>query len=156
MTRSIGYCTLIVGFGVIICITAYSPHWINDKNNFLFNFVNHEFLSLLGVIVSLTIASTGQLHLSLNELEREAGKRFLFKTRSNVKTSAYCLIILFVAALFLVVLKGALFNEPSDWKDTAFAFINGSAIMIVLWSSLILASIIQIIFRVEPDLQHSS
>lgn len=151
MTRTLAYCILVALCAVFTCISAYSPSWINDNNSFLASFVNHEFLALLGVIVSITLASMGQLHLTLNEIEKDAGQRFLFKTRRNVKSSAYALILLFIFGLLLVVVKGSISGANSASKDhIAFAFINGASIIVVVWASMILASIMQAVFAITP------
>jgi hypothetical protein len=138
---------------VVICISAYNPSWINDHNHFLAGFVNHEFLALMGVIVSITLASIGQLHLSLNEIEKEAGQRFLIKTRANVRNSAYALILIFVFGFFIVIVKGSIAGANPGVKDhIGFAFINGGAVIILAWASMILTSIVQAVFAIKPRL----
>lgn len=151
MTRTFAYCCLVAMVAAVVCVAAFNPSWINDKNTFLAAFVNHEFLALLGVIVSITLASMGQLHLTLNEIEKSAKERFLFRIRRNVKSSAYALIFLFLVGFVIVILKGTIVAPNGDGKDhPAIAFLNGFAIVVVVWTLMILASIMQVVFAITP------
>ena len=78
-----------------MCITIYNPSLINDDNKFLKSFVGYEFVSLLGVIASITIATTSQIHTMLNDIERAANKRILHKTRHGIQTDVLILIGIF-------------------------------------------------------------
>src|SRR5690606_5909899 len=106
MSRSIAYCVLIVSAALVVVLAAAAPSVLSDeKNSFLKDFVNHEFLNVLGVILAITLASAGQIHLALNRIEERQQKIFLIKTRAGVRSAAYWLIGLFLLAVVLVVVK---------------------------------------------------
>lgn len=145
MTKSVAWCVLIAGIVLVCVLASYSPAVLGDSNGFLKNFVNHELLAILGVILAITIASAGQLHLTLNEIERNHGTPGSFdKTRDGIRSAAYWLIALFLIAVLVVVAKPLLASTP--WAETLF---NGGAIVILLWNGLILISIMQAIFAIK-------
>lgn len=146
MTKTLGYCILVMALATVLCVSAYAPAWLNDSNEFMKGFVNHEMLAIMGVIVSITLACTAQLHLTMNEIERNVGKSILTNTRAGVKQAATALIVLFVLSLLVVFVKGVLPNESPQ----ARSIVNGLALIIVLWAALILASITETIFAVRP------
>lgn len=146
MNRTIAYCLLIAGMVIIGALTISAPTILSDQNTFLKGFVSFELLNLLGVVVTITLASAAQLHLSFNRIE----ERFrttdgLAKTRRSVRDGAYWLIRLFVMALVLVVVKPMM---PDDaWISSA---LNGFAIWIVFFNVLILVELTQLVFAIEP------
>lgn len=147
MTKSIAYCTLIASATLIAILASYSPSVLSDNNKFLVGFVTHEFLSILGVILAITIASAGTLHLNLNEIEKEHKAPGTFKkTRAGIHSAAYWLIALFLGAVAVVVIKPLVAN--TEWAQTIF---NGLALIILVWNGLILITITQTIFAIKPE-----
>jgi hypothetical protein len=145
--RAIGYCALIVCIAAVIIIAAVAPFPLSDKNDFLKGFVNHELLATLGVILAITIASAGQLHLTLNDQEIKYKQPGAFKnTRDGVKKAAYWMIALFFFAVVDVIVK-PLVPKTQTWE----ALTNGAAVVIVLATILILVSIIRLVFAIKPD-----
>jgi hypothetical protein len=148
MTRTIGFCTLICAATIVIVIAASSLSMISDKNDFLHHFVNHELLSLLGIIMTITLASAANLHLEFNKIEERFKQRGLTKTRHGVMQSAYCLIGLFFISVVIVVTKPiAAHNEVSE------ALFNGAALFVLLWNILILIEITQMAFAIRPTIE---
>lgn len=138
----LGLLALTIGMGVISFI---QPTWLSDQNAFLRNFVNHELLAVLGVIVTITLASAANLHLEFNRLEEAFGEGFE-EARTATKAYAYLLIGLFAVALVLVVLKPILASEP-QWQS----LFNGAAIMIIALNILSLLDLTSAVFAIPPD-----
>jgi Trk-type K+ transport system membrane component len=146
MTKSVAYCTLIVAGGLVIAVSLCSPGILSDSNRFLREFLNHEFLGLLGVILAITLASAAQIHLAMNRVEeryRQSGG--LGKTRAGVKSASQALIFLFVLGVLVVVIKPIIATEP--WQQSLF---NGAALFVVLWNVLLLISITRTVFAIKP------
>ena len=140
------YLALLIGSGLsILVIAAARPSWIGEENQFLANFVNHEFLNLLGVILAITLASLSQIHLKLNEIEEKINKKVMAGSRAEVKSSAIWLIGLFVAAVIVVLVK-PLIRECGIGAE----FSNGVALWILLFNVLILSDGTLSIFGVGP------
>ena len=136
-------CFLVVSVGIWICLIAAKPETIDDTNLFFKDFVNHELLNVLGVIVAITLASAANLHLQFNELEDAAKKQFLVKTRRSLTNSVYLLILIFGTALLVVILK-----PISAASSEVQAFFNGLATILLIVSLLTLVDISRLVFKV--------
>jgi hypothetical protein len=148
MTRSISYCLLIAALTVVVSCTVIKPDLLGDKNEFLAHFVNQELLALLGIIMTITLASAANLHLEFNKIEERYKRRGLTNTRHGVRQGAYCLIWLFSTSIVIVVLKPILADGPA-WQS---AF-NGLALVVLLWNVLILIELTQLAFAIEPHIE---
>jgi hypothetical protein len=148
MTRSISWCILICALAVVVICALAMPSLLADSNSFLYNFVNQELLAILGIIMTITLASAASLHLEFNKVEERYQKVALIETRRGVKQGAYCLIGLFVFATVLVVVK-----PFAHGNVTLEALFNGIAIFVLLWNVLILLELTQLAFAIKPDIQ---
>lgn len=145
--RTIFYCSLICLSAIVIVLSATAPNVLGNENDFLRGFVTHELLSILGVIVAITLASSANLHLKFNEIEEKYGQPGgLADTRRRVHQGAYWLISLFLVSVLIVVLKPNFVGSP--WAES---LINGSCIVILVWSVLIMVAITRLIFSIKPD-----
>lgn len=145
MTRSIAYCLLIVSAGSLLTISVMTPAYLSDANTFLKNFVTHELLGVLGVILAITLASAAQIHLTLNRIEEDYGQSKFVKTRANIKQSAAWLIGLFGLAVLLLVVKSNLGSG-----DVSTAICNSVALLIIMGEILILIDITELVFAIPP------
>lgn len=136
---------LIFLFAMMMIVSWLQPSWLSDQNSFLLNFVNHELLAFLGVIVTITLASTASLHIELNRLEEGYNEGFS-EARSAIKAYAYLMIWLLFAAIGLVIVKPIL----ADGKSSLQAIINSLAIMIVVLNLLTLVDITRAAFSIPP------
>jgi uncharacterized protein YacL len=147
MTRNIAITSLIAALAVVLVCAIYNPSYLSDKNSFMHHFVNHELLALLGIIMTITLASAASLHLEFNKFEERAKKRFLTKTRRNVMQGAYGLIFGFLLAVVIVVFKPLL--PPSEGAQ---AVANGLALIVLLFNVLILLDLTQLAFAIQPQI----
>jgi hypothetical protein len=145
VNKIVSRCTFIVAVGVWVVLSITAPWVLGDANTFLKNFVNHELLGVLGVIVTITLASAANLHLQLNRIEDEFKKTFLTSTRRAVKQSAFSMIVIFAIAVVDVVVKPLL---PSG--DMSASFANGIALLVILFAILVLIDLTQLVFKIEP------
>lgn len=143
MNRTIAWTALIGILTVLLTISASAPYLLSDEGNkFLAGFVNQELLSLLGVIVTITLASAGNLHLELNKMQDRTKLPFT-RTRKAVKLSAYSLIAILAAAGALVVVKPML---GPDMRATAAC--NAVAIVLIVFSLFVLIDMTRTIFAI--------
>jgi hypothetical protein len=149
MTRSIAYCTLICAVAIVIVCAVYNPELISDKNKFLHDFVNHELIGILGIILTITLASAANLHLEFNKIEERYQRRGLTDTRKGVRQGAYFLIALFIFGVLLVLTKPVF--AFGDASETVF---NGFALITLLWNVLILLELTQLAFAIQPDIKN--
>ena len=120
------------------------PSTISDKNDFLKNFVNHEFLSLLGVMTTINLGSVANLQFSLNKLQSYFGKDFP-NTRKTLKRSAYSLLFIMLISFLVVIIK------PNFLKyEYAQAIFNSLAIMFFLCSLSVTFDITKASLMIPP------
>ncbi len=91
MNRTVALCIFICSAATCVVLSVVAPTVLSDRNSFLKGFVSHELLVLLGVIVTITLASAANLHLELNKLEEPVRKRVFGPTRAAIKRAAYWL-----------------------------------------------------------------
>jgi len=149
MNKTISWC-LIIAITIIVVILSFKAPWVlSDQNIFLKNFVNHEILNFLGVIVAITIGSIANLHLELNKLEEQIKKEVFTGTRSSLKRSIYCLIGTLVITIILAVIKPLIVKTSLDLMVSSF--VNGFALIVVFVNILTLIDILQATFKVKPN-----
>jgi len=145
VNKTIASCSLIVWVGLWFLLVAAAPWSISDSNSFLKGFVNQEFLSFMGVVVTITLASVANLYLALNGLEDRVDRPIFIKTKSHIRHSAYMLIAMLVCSLVLVVLKPLIVCG-----ERSAAFVNGASITVVWISILILIDLTKAAFNLDP------
>ena len=104
--------------------------------------MNHEFLNFMGVVVTITLASTANIHIALRRKEEAAGEEFLKGTRDKVKKSAFSLIWAMFFSVVLLVVKPLL---PT--VDEVSALTNAAGLGIILWGILIILDITKLAFK---------
>lgn len=145
MNKTIASCSLIVWAGLCISLVAAAPWTISDSNSFLRGFVNQEFLSFMGVVVTITLASAANLYLALNSLEDRVDRPIFVRTKNHIRHSAYMLIVMLVCAFVLVIVKPLVVCG-----ERSAAAINGAAISVVWISVLILIDLTKAAFNLDP------
>jgi hypothetical protein len=146
MNNLIGYLILTVLALSLAAVAFYEPQIISNHNSFLCGFVDQDLLGVLGFIVAITAASASSVHLELRRLEAEYKFRNGFEnTRKEVKRGAFALLLLFLVAFALVILKPII-----STNERIEALVNGAAIVIVVWNVLVLIALLQLAFKVGP------
>lgn len=138
---------MITATAAWIVLSVAAPWVLSDQNGFLKDFVGSEMLGFLGVVVTITLASTATLHFELNRLETVAQKRGFPKTRLALRRSAMWLIGMLFIAVALSVAKPWIGSS-----NIATSMANGGALLIVLFNILVLIDLTQMAFRMGPDL----
>jgi hypothetical protein len=147
MNKAVAWCLLICFTAIMLALVICYPTAISDHNEFLHHFVNQELLALLGIIMTITLASAANLHLEFNKIEERHKKRALTGTRAKVKQAANCLIVLFTVSVAIVVCKPLM-----DETERLQAVFNGAALFVVLWNVMILVELTQLTFAIKPEI----
>ena len=145
MNPSLAVILLIVWVAASGSIIITHPSWLSDENDFLKNFVNHELLAYLGVIVTITLASVANLFVSLLKIEEDRSAVIFRKTKRDLKHISIALICTLATALPLVVLKPVL--PEVEWLQALF---NSLGIWLVIFSMLLLADATLALFELDP------
>ena len=143
---------LYVGLAAVAIVLASMvtcrPAWMSDDNQFLREFVNHEYLNVLGVIFAISLASLAQAHLSLNRIEEQRQEEYFNETRREIKKAAHLLIGLFGLAVVIVIGK-----PLACTTQTETAIANSFAIFILAMYVLVLLDITMAVFDLKPDIK---
>lgn len=151
MSKTVSYCILTVSVALVFALSACAPTVLSDRNSFLKEFVGKGLLDVLGVILAITLASAGNLHLALNQIEERHGRHGFARMRGGIHMAAGFLIGLFVFAVILTVAKAAL--ATSDWSQSLF---NGLGLVVLLWNVLLLISLTEGVFAIKAEIPSSS
>lgn len=95
-----------VAFFCGIVILAVDPDFF-QSNNFLKDFVNHEYINILAVIVTVSMVSVVQLHLEYTRIERRFQAKVFSKARQAINDSARLLTLLLIFAFFISMAKSS-------------------------------------------------
>jgi hypothetical protein len=122
------------------------PGPLSDDNAFLKGFVNHEFLSFMGVVVTITLASAANLFVELNKLEDRHDKDLFPRSKADVRDSAYALVGALIAAVCIVTTKPwlALLGERGE------TLANCLALGAIGFSIMIMIDLLQAAFNLDP------
>lgn len=146
MSKAVSYCIIVVAAGLVLSLSACAPNVLSDQNSFLKEFMGQGLLDVLGVILAITLASAGNLHLALNQIEERHSRRGFANMRSGIRMAASYLIGLFVVAVVLTVAKPAL--GAAAWAQSLF---NGAGLIVLLWNVLLLISLTEGVFAIKAE-----
>lgn len=150
MNKTVAQCTVISFIAVWIILSVAAPWVLSDGNALLASFISQGgFISFLGVVVTITLASAANLHLELNKMEEKIQKRIFAKTRISLKKSAFWLIGMLVIGIVLASTKSLVCST-----ETAQSFFNGACLLIVLFNVLVLIDLTQTAFALEPSIKN--
>lgn len=144
MNSTIALVLLILWTAISASSTIFLPGLFSDKNSFLREFVTHEFVSFMGVLVTITLASSANLFVELNKLEERRGVAFPV-SKKHVTDSAYALIGALVTSLLLVIVKPWV-----GWGEHGQSAVNCFALAIIGFSVMILIDLTQAAFGLDP------
>ena len=108
---------------------AVSVSWptLFAKNKFLLDFVTHEYVNVLAVLVTVSMVSVVQIHLEYTRIERRFKMRVFNEARKAVNLSAVVLVTILAASFLLSFLRA----EVAD-NDFWTSIIHIAALMTIL------------------------
>ena len=145
----VAWLLMIAALTCAVSVSACAPN-VLASNAFFDGFVNHEYLNILAVIMTITIAGSAQIHLELNKIEEQRGAELFRDVRLDVGQSCLFLIVGFIAGIIIVALK-AIMEDPR-----LESFMVGLALVVLLGYVLVLHDIVGSIFEIKPLLAGKS
>lgn len=141
---------IVIGMVVVALSATFCAPQFFGSNKFLSAFITFELLNILAVILTVTLASIANIHLSLNRIVRAAfkdktkGKARADAVRREINQNGWLLLWLFIVACCLVFLKGGL--DDNDIRG--FSFVHSIGLVLLLTSLLVLCDIYQVIYAI--------
>lgn len=145
MNSTIAIVVLILWAAISLSASAFLPFIFSDKNAFLKGFVTHEFVSFMGVLVTITLASAANLYVELNKLEARRSGLVFDESKQHVRDSAYALIGSLIVSLVIVVSK--------PWVGLGLhgqSLVNCFALGVIVFAVMILIDLTQAAFDLDP------
>lgn len=139
--------TLIVTGGVLLVMSICAPA-VLSKNAFLVGFINHEILSIMAVIMTISIASIATIYIWFNELEAKHERRVFGAARREINQSAFAFIALFVGQLICLFVRSLPIFTNSD---IAVSIFNGISLLLLLSSVITLWDIMAVVRALTPE-----
>lgn len=144
MKRDSAHGVIVAVFGVTAMATAAVPH-VLANNTFLTGFVNHEIMAFLIVVLTITMASVANIHLSISRLtasvkdpeRRKAIDDGVAKPlRGDIESSARLLFWSFGVCAVALVVKG-------EFSDNVYVVsaTHGIGIVVTVTNVLVLFDI---------------
>lgn len=143
--RKVPLIFLIVVAGVLSTISIFQPELLS-RNQFLIDFVNHNFVSVLTVVVTVTLVSITQVHLEYTRIERRFRERVFDKPRRTLNLGTFILC----TALFLGFLLAYL-RAQFQGNDVAVAFLHTLCLLIIFEVIFIMYDIIRTVYSLASD-----
>jgi len=143
--RKVPLTFLIVCGGVFSVLSMCRPELLS-QNRFLVDFVNHNFVSVLAVIVTVSLVSITQINLEYSRIERRFKQRVFEKPRRTLNLGAFIL----TTSLFLGFGLSFLRAEFSS-NDVAVSFIHSVCLLIVFEVVFIMYDLIRTVYALASD-----
>lgn len=143
MSKSAPWIFFATLLSVLLFLCALKPSLLSDTGNaFLKDFLDNDILSVLGFITAVGNASVLSIFLHLNMLEDKTEAKFV-RARRSLKKSAVSLIVVFLVAFFVLIVKPMLTSE-----DVITAIANSIGILCVFFSLSILRDLTLTVFSI--------
>jgi hypothetical protein len=81
------------------------------ENQFLVDFVNHEYINVLAVIVTVSMVSVVQIHLEYTRIERHFKMKVFGYARRTVNSSAAILVFLLAFAFVVSFMRAQVSDD---------------------------------------------
>jgi hypothetical protein len=138
---------LLLALAGAVGVCAYWWPSLLAENEFLKNFINHEILNILAVIMTISLATIATIHIWFNELEQKHHKRVFGKARRELNQAAFLLIWLFLIALVLLIVR-SMFDKNDHMVVSLF---NGGALLLLLGNVITLLDVMGVVRALTPE-----
>ncbi|QSB43435.1 hypothetical protein IDJ81_08470 [Tsuneonella flava] len=141
----IRWCIMIAAGTIVAVLTIAHPS-VLAENSFLDAFISHEILALLIVILTITLASIGNIHLTLSRMvqrfeNRAEGELAATPARNEINSSGWSLLYAFAVCTVILLVKGG-----TDSNAYAQSATNGAGLVILLFNMLVLKDIYDTVY----------
>lgn len=143
--RTIPFISISTLFLASIALSGLYPK-VMSENKFLIDFVNHEYINVLTVIVTVSLVSVIQIHLEYTRIERKFKMRVFADARKKVNTSALVLVSILVLAFVL-----SFFRAWFLQNDAAISIIHCVALLTVLEGVFVMYDLVQTVYVMASD-----
>jgi cobalamin biosynthesis protein CobD/CbiB len=130
---------------MFVAISVCEPTVLSG-NKFLDDFVNHEYINVLAVIVTVSLVSVVQIHLEYSRVERRFKTRIFGDARRTVNAGALWLTGLLIGSFVLSFFRASFIDNP-----VFVSMIHGAALLTVLTAIYIMYDFVRVVFALASE-----
>lgn len=142
--RKVPLISLVFFLAASLAVSGSNPS-IMAHNKFLVDFVNHEYINILAVIVTVSLVSVVQIHLEYTRVERRFKLRVFQDARRAVNLSALILVSLLIFGFIISFLR-AQFDD-----DMSKSIIHCLALLTVLEAIFVMYDLVKTVYALASD-----
>ena len=147
MQKALFFVIILIVAGILAYVTLCRPVIIAE-NQFLDNFINHELLNILAIIMTVTAASAANIHLVFNRAEEAIKEQGYFDgARKEINHNVFFLIGTFIATVLILIVRSHFLDSVT--LESCF---NSLCLIFLLINILALIDTTRTVFAITPIL----
>lgn len=137
--------SLLVFAACGVVLTICEPSFLG-ANTFLMNFVNHEYINVLAVIVTVSLVSVTQIHLEYSRIERRFFTRVFAEARRQINLSAL-LMTLMLGFSFIISFLRAHNTGAMVWSSA----LHTAALLTIITSIFLMYDLVRTVYVLASE-----
>lgn len=138
--RPLQFIVIIVLAALFVGVSICAPE-VLSKNQFLYDFVNHEYINVLSVIVTVSLVSVTQVHLEYSRIERRFEVRVFQEARRTVNIGAMILTSMLLLAFVVSFLRATVLDN-----SLMLSLVHGCALLTIVTSIFIMYDLVRVVY----------
>lgn len=143
--RIVPFISLLVLAALFVGLSVCAPSFL-ATNQFLDEFVNHEYINVLAVIVTVSLVSVTQIHLEYSRIERRFKIRVFQDARRTVNIGAMLLTSMLLLAFVISIVRAAVGGD-----EQMLSLVHGAALLTVATSVFIMYDLVRVVYVLAAD-----
>ncbi|WP_126155347.1 hypothetical protein [Paracoccus haematequi] len=127
----------------LACLSVCRPE-VLSRNSFLDGFVNHEYVNIISVMVTVNLVTIIQIFLEYSRIERRFKIKVFSDARRKLSISALMLIGCIVASFFIAIFRSSI--ENSLMSNAIRSGLHSSALLTILVCVLVMYDLIRVVY----------
>lgn len=145
--RPLQFISLLVLAGLFVGVSICDPKLLAG-NGFLDGFVNHEYINVLAVIVTVSLVSVTQIHLEYSRIERRFDVRVFEEARATINLGALLLTGMLLLAFIISFVRALPIVSEND---VFLSLVHSSALLTVVTAVFIMYDLVRVVYVLASD-----
>ena len=143
--RPLQTATILILSALFIALSVCTPELLS-KNLFLKDFVNHEYINVLSVIVTVSLVSVTQIHLEYSRLERRFIVKVFEEARKTINLGALLLTSMLVLSFVISFIRAELIHSP-----VSVSLVHSISLITVLICVFVMYDLVRTVYVLASD-----
>lgn len=143
--RHVQWILLAIFSGVLFCASYTAPESM-AQNAFLLEFVNHEYINVVAVIVTVSLVSVTQIHLEYSRIERRFETRVFQEAREEINLGAVILTSMLVLAFVISFVRAEVLDN-----DFLLSLTHSATLLTVVVSIFIMYDFVRTVYVLAAE-----